>query len=113
MANRGEPTAADLERQRQAAALNHLLGEIGLSRPDDRSEWWNLVAHPELGNRTATQAWLAGDTEAVRGLVEDWYAESQAATRQAMQDEALMAQVRERLTVLNERYDACRLHRTA
>jgi hypothetical protein len=40
------PTIA-LERNRQASALNHLLGEIGLSR-NEETAWWNLVAQPEL-----------------------------------------------------------------
>jgi hypothetical protein len=72
MAGRDGPTAADLERQRRAAALNHLLGEIGLSRPDDGPKWWNLVQHLALGKRTATQVWLAGETEAGRDLGERW-----------------------------------------
>jgi hypothetical protein len=113
MAGHDEPTAADLERQRQAAALNHLLGEIGLTRPDDRSQWWNLVQHPALGNRTATQAWLAGETEAVRDLVERWYADSRAAARHVTEDGMLVAQVRERLEAFNQHYDRGRLHRTA
>ncbi len=65
----GRDAASPEEIHRQAAAVNHLFGQIGLSG-DEPTEWWNLVAHRELGHRTATQAWLADDTETVRALVE-------------------------------------------
>jgi hypothetical protein len=74
MAEQDDAVAADRERLRLAAAVNHRLGETGLRHPGDRIRWWNGVRHAELGGRTATEAWLDGDTTAVRGLVERWHA---------------------------------------
>lgn len=90
------------EMRRQAAALNHLLGEIGLSR-DEQHTWWNLVAQRELGNRTATQAWLAGDTDAVRALIERWYEMTKTAADRASGSPEFLAHLRKKITELNER----------
>lgn len=98
---------------RQAAALNHLLGQIGLSK-DERTQWWNLVAHSELGGRTATQAWLAGDAEAVTALVEQWYAASADAAGRAGRDPEFLALLRRKLTDVDERVSrGGPLHRSA
>jgi hypothetical protein len=115
MSNRSEPEAISSsgDAGRRAAALNHLLGQIGLSK-DEQTEWWNLVVHADLGGRTATQAWLAGDIQGVTSLVERWYAASTDAAARAATIPAFVAQMRQRLVTLNER--ARRdgpLHRTA
>lgn len=99
--------------RRQAAALNHLLGQIGLSK-DERTQWWNLVAHSELGGRTATQAWLAGDAEAVAALVEQWYAASSDAAGRAARDPEFLALLRRKLANLDEQASrGGSLHRSA
>lgn len=98
-----------VERQRQAAALNHLLGEIGLTGAS-QTRWWNLVGHPELGGRTATQAWLDGDHEAVRSLVEKWYAATKSAAERVAGSPSLLRELRERLGRIP---DGGRLHRSA
>jgi hypothetical protein len=95
-------SASSVESNRQAAALNHLLGEIGLSS-NEQTTWWNLVAQPELGNRTATQAWLAGDSDNVRALVERWYAASQLAADAASNSPEFLQLLRERLAELDKR----------
>ena len=62
------PDLDPLENGRRAAAVSHLLGQIGLTTPE-QTRWWNHVAHHELGGRTATQAWLAGDIDDVKALL--------------------------------------------
>jgi hypothetical protein len=105
--------SSDIERQRQAAAVNHLLGEIGLAS-GEQTQWWNLVGHKELGGRTATEAWLAGETETVRTLVEGWYAATRAAGQRALEDDELLTDLRRKLSDLESRYGSSNtLHRTA
>lgn len=91
------------EPQGRAAAINLLLGEIGLST-GSQTRWWNLVGYEELGGRTPTQAWLAGDEEAVRALVQRWYEASIAAQRQAVNSPELMALLTRRLQELDVRF---------
>jgi hypothetical protein len=81
------------ESQRKAAAINCLLGQIGLSNGKE-TEWWNHRSYPELGDRTPTQAWLAGDEEGVRDLVDKWYADSQSAIDEHRRDPEFMAMLR-------------------
>ncbi len=84
------------EPQRKAAAINYLLGQIGLS--DGRTtEWWNYQSYPELGDRTPTQAWLDGDEEGVRKLVDKWYADTQSAIDQHRSDPEFMATLRRKI----------------
>ena len=95
-------SASPEEMHRQTAALDHLLGEIGLSR-NDQITWWNLVAQRELGNRTATQAWLAGDTEAVKALIERWYESSKLAASRVSGSPEFLVLLREKLAELEKR----------
>ena len=95
----------DIERHRQAAALNHLLGEIGLAT-NERTRWWNLVSYEELGGRTPTQAWLAGDEDSVRALVEGWYKASSAAAARLMEDDDYLLRLRRKLKELDEKYSS-------
>lgn len=90
--------------QRQAAATNRLLGEIGLGTPG-HSAWWNVVV-AELCGRTPTQAWLAGDQDAVRSLVAEWYEASAEGQRRVAQDPALMLSLRRRVADLDRLYPA-------
>ena len=92
-----------IERQRQAAALNHLLGEIGLTSAE-QTKWWNLVGYKELGGRTPTQAWLAGDENSVRALVEQWYEASHAAAAQLIGNEQYLLDLRRKLKELDDKY---------
>ena len=87
------------ESQRRGAAINYLLGQIGLSN-GRTTEWWNHQSYPELGGRTPTQAWLAGDEEGVRGLVDKWYADSQSAIDQHRRDPEFMAMLRSKAETL-------------
>lgn len=89
------------EISRQATALSHLLGEIGLSG-SEQTTWWNLVAQPDLGNRTATQAWLDGDTDAVKALVERWYEATKSAAHRASSSTEYLEILRKKLAELNK-----------
>jgi hypothetical protein len=51
----------EIERQRQAAALNHLLGEIGLAKTSKPS---GGTLSTTKNSAVATQAWLAGGAAA-------------------------------------------------
>ncbi|MGD0748759.1 MAG: hypothetical protein ABSB68_13210 [Acidimicrobiales bacterium] len=92
-----------IEQQRQAAALNHLLGEIGLTSAE-QTKWWNLVGYEELGGRTPTQAWLAGDEDSVRALVEQWYEASHAAAARLIGNEQYLLDLRRKLKELDDKY---------
>ena len=103
MAPGGDQRGSDQqESQRKAAAIDQLLGEIGLPG-DDRSHWWNLVAYRELGDRTPTQAWLAGDEGAVRELVERWYRASVEARDRVVADPDAVSALRARIGDLDRR----------
>lgn len=93
----------DEETQRQTAALYHLLGEIGLTKPGEY-RWFNASTHPELGGRTPTGAWLAGDHEGVKSLVLSWYEATTRARRRVVEDPEMMAFLRRRLAELDKRY---------
>lgn len=90
------------EASRRAAAVNHLLGQIGLTA-SEQTRWWNHVAHDELGGRTATQAWLAGDLDDVKALIDEWYTASERAAGAACSDPARVDQLRAQLARLEER----------
>ena len=106
-------TPSEIERNRQAAAMDHLLGEVGLAT-GEQTQWWNLVGHEELGGRTATQAWLAGDSESVRVLVESWYTSTRVVGQKALEDEEFLVDLRRKLADLDRRYSSSiKVHRTA
>jgi hypothetical protein len=94
--------AYSIEGNRQGAALNHLLGEIGLTR-NEQTSWWNLVAQLELGNRTATQAWLDGDTLEVRALVERCCEKSESAVGRVTNSPEFLAMLRQKISEIGKR----------
>lgn len=89
------------EAQRRAAAVKELLREIG-SGASDETTWWNHE-YDELGGRTPTQAWLAGDTEMVTALIDRWYAASEAAAERTASDPAFLDHLRKQIARLDER----------
>jgi hypothetical protein len=112
-ADSGDTETSSIELRRQAAALNHLLGEIGLDS-GVQTQWWNLVGHEELGGRTATEAWLAGDERAVRDLVESWYSSTRASGQRALINENLLADLRKKIAKLDLEYgSSSSMHRSA
>lgn len=90
------------ESRRKAAAIDELIGLIGLAR-GGRAHWWNLVAYRELGDRTPTQACLAADEGAVRELVERWYRASLRARDRVLADPDAVSTLRARIEDLHRR----------
>jgi hypothetical protein len=95
------------EQNRRAAAVNEILGRIGLSAAES-TDWWNLSAYEELGGRTATQAWLAGDHDAVERLVLSWYDRSEEAAQRARDDRTFLEMLEERRRALAKEAPRCR-----
>ena len=93
-------TPDPVELGRRAAAVNEILSKIEQSS-GEQSEWWNRFAYEELGNRTPTQAWLAGDHEAVERLVLNWYERSEAAADRVRNDPAFLRMLEERRRALS------------
>jgi hypothetical protein len=87
------------DARRVAAGINEILKALG-RRPEDIDGWWNSTPFSELGNRTPTQAWLAGDYEAVRDLIESLQARSLAGAHRAMADPAMKMALRKQLAKL-------------
>jgi len=113
MSRTDESPLSPEDGHRKTAALNHLLGQIGLSN-GDLTQWWNLVGDDLLEGRTPTQAWLAGDTEAVTTLVKRWYEASTGAAGRASGDPEFLALLRAKLATLDERVSGGGpLHRSA
>jgi hypothetical protein len=84
-----------MEANRRAAAVNVLLRQI--AHPSGvLTEWWNRTRYEQLGDRTPTQAWLAGDHEAVEQLVADWYTASEAAADRRRNDPEFMVVLRQK-----------------
>jgi hypothetical protein len=92
----------DYEAQRKATAIDDLLARIGVSDAN-ATAWWNHHAYPELGGRTPTQAWLAGDRDAVRALVDQWYQDTENALAERRRNPEFMAMLRRKLDTLNNR----------
>ena len=97
------------ESQRKAAAINLLLGQIGLSNGRE-TEWWNHQAYVELDGRTPTQAWLDGDEESVRKLVDKWYADTQSAIDQHRRDPDFMEKIRAKIDKTQAGFSPRRCH---
>ena len=90
------------ELNRRAAAINEILGRIGLSGVARSStEWWNLVGYTELEGRTPTQAWLAGDHEVVEKIVLEWFDRSEEAAKRARSDDGLLRMLADRRRLLD------------
>lgn len=58
----------DMYWKLQAQALDARLRKHGKT-PEGVRVWWYATIHPQLGQRTATEAWNAGEREAVIALV--------------------------------------------
>lgn len=67
------------------------------------TEWWNHRTYAELGGLTPTQAWLRGDHEAVRELIDGWYRASERAAERCRNDPEFMEMLQERRAAIAER----------
>jgi hypothetical protein len=68
------------------------------------SDWFNMTTYAELDDRTPTEAWRAGDHEAVELLIDKWYADSEASAERHRNDPKFMAMIDRR----REAIDAAR-----
>lgn len=83
-----------IDLERRAAATEDLLNRIATSTGAE-GEWWNHSACAELGGRTPTEAWLAGDHAAVQHLIEIWYERTDHQAEQVRNDPAFLATIEE------------------
>jgi hypothetical protein len=81
-------------------ALNVLLDQIAHSEGKE-TEWWNFQTFDELGRRTPTQAWLAGDEKAVEQLVRGWYLETKRNLDAMRRDPRVMQMIRDKIAALD------------
>ena len=88
-----------IQDNRRAAALNDLLQAIAHST-GAATEWWNFSRYAQLGDRTPTEAWHAGDHKAVEQLVMEWHAVSEAAAERHRNDPEFMAMILEKSNAL-------------
>jgi hypothetical protein len=74
-------------------------------------DWWNMTTYPELGDRTATEAWQAGDHAAVELLIDKWYAEAEAHAERRRNDPKFMAMIERRSEELDAKRAEADKHR--
>jgi hypothetical protein len=63
-------------------------------------DWFNMSTYPELGNRTATEAWRAGDHEAVERLIDRLYADAESRVERRRADPKFMEMLNSRRQAL-------------
>ncbi len=66
---RANPVARTDPDEQGVAQLLDVLRRVGY-RDGAAKQWWHHVVQPELEGRTAERAWLEGDRQPVKGLVE-------------------------------------------
>lgn len=67
-----------------------LVEQIAKGTPHD---WFNMSTSELLGNRTPTEAWRAGDHEAVERMIDQWYATAEASAERHRNDPTLMTMI--------------------
>lgn len=88
------------ELAQAARGINAVLADLGY--PEQKlNDWWNLVAWPELGDKTPTRAWLDGNTGGVERLVRSIHERNANAARRTADDPQLMDSLRKRRAVLS------------
>jgi hypothetical protein len=90
------------EVARRSSAKRELVGMIAGSNDAD-TEWWNYRAYNELGDLTPTQAWLRGDHEAVKKLIDDWYAATERSAIRFRNDPDFMDSLRRKSAAIAHR----------
>ncbi len=95
------------ELSSRAPAIDDLLEGIATST-NEEGEWWNSSTYEELGGRTPTKAWRAGDHEAVVRLVHIWYERSEQRAEQAPNDPAFLEMLEERRRAIAAKAGHCR-----
>jgi hypothetical protein len=79
--------------------INQMFEEMG-HRPEPITGWRSSVQFPELGDITIVEAWLHGDHDGVRRVIELLHARSQASAERIARDPEFMAFLRDRMARL-------------
>jgi hypothetical protein len=82
-----------IEDQYREQARSEIFDSIERGSPH---EWFNLSTYPELDNRTPSEAWAAGDRDAVVELVDSWYEATERAVERHRADPEFMQMLRDR-----------------
>jgi hypothetical protein len=85
-----------------------LIEQIAKGTPHD---WFNMSTSQLLGDRTPTEAWQAGDHEAVERLIDQWYAEAEAHAERRRNDPKFMAMIKRRSEELDAKRAEADKHR--
>lgn len=93
-----------IEQARRQAAISELVDRIATSSGDS-DEWWNASTHEELGGRTPTEAWLAGDHDGVMRVIARWYQQSDERAEQIRNDPAMLEMIEDRRRSVAEKAD--------
>lgn len=83
------PSLTPEEARQVETGINQMLESMG-RRPEPVAGWWCSVQFPELGGTTIAEAWLHGDHDGVRHLLELLHARSRASAERVAQDPAFM-----------------------
>jgi hypothetical protein len=94
----------EIEQARRQAAIDELVDRIATSSGDS-DEWWNATAQEDLGGRTLTEAWLAGDHGGVMRVIAGWYQQSDERAEQIRNDPAMLEMIEVRRRSVAEKAD--------
>jgi hypothetical protein len=75
-----------------------LIEQIAKGTPHD---WFNMSTSQLLGDRTPTEAWQAGDHEAVERMIDQWYTDAEAGAERRRNDPKFMAMIERRREALD------------
>ena len=95
---------SQFEQARRQAATDELVNRIA-SSSGDSDEWWNARTHEELGGRTPTDAWLAGDHDGVMRVIAGWYQQTDERAEQIRNDPAMLEMIEDRWRSVAEKAD--------
>ena len=98
------PLPGDIPSPPHFSAVDELVNRIATSSGDS-DEWWNASTHEELGGRTPTEAWLAGDHDGVMRVVAGWYQQSDERAEQIRNDPAMFEMIKDRRRSIAEKAD--------
>jgi hypothetical protein len=86
-----------MEAGRREIATATLIREIAEGSP---GKWYSSMRFAELGDRTPTETWRAGDHRAVRDLIDKQYADSEATGRRMRSNPAIAELIEKRIAEL-------------
>ncbi len=92
------PATPDLYRERARAQFFEAVAN------GSDADWFNRSesARAQLGGRTPTEAWRAGDHKAVELLLDHWYADAEALSERHRADPTYMATIERLRTEIAE-----------